>query len=275
MPELPEVDSVKSALQKMINWQIVDVLVRNCSLRYKVDINLQSLLIHKIITQIVRVAKYLIITLNDINNNNSYVIIHLGMSGSLGIVPHNLLPQKHDHIDILFNNNYILRYNDPRRFGAIIYSDAPYQQHKLFINLGPEPFDQKFNHNYLINIIKNKSSTIKQVIMNQNIVVGVGNIYASEALFMAKILPYKASNNLTVDEVKRLIVAIKQVLTIAITNGGSSLRDYKLPSGELGNFQNIHMVYQKEHLPCVKCNHKIIAIKIANRNSFYCGVCQC
>jgi formamidopyrimidine-DNA glycosylase len=175
-------------------------------------------------------------------------------------------------VDLVFENT-VLRYNDSRRFGCVIYTDN-YKTHPVFINLGPEPLTNEFNAEYLHNKLQNKKSSIKQLIMDNAIVVGVGNIYASEALFMAKISPLRFGASLKLKELALLVTCIKKVLNSAIEQGGSTLRDYKKADGNLGYFQNSHFVYDKAGKACVLCDHIIKSVRLGQRNSFYCPNCQ-
>jgi formamidopyrimidine-DNA glycosylase len=284
MPELPEVETVTKGIQCLIDKPIINVIIRQPRLRYPIDINLPKHLIHNKIIRITRRAKYIIMDLAS----NKYLIWHLGMSGSLTTVPNgsshynqeqsshnqNILStiKKHDHVDIIFAD-ITLRYNDPRRFGCLILTDN-IVDHPLLINCGPEPLTNNFNAIYLLEKIKDKKSSIKQLLMNNQIVVGVGNIYACEALFNAKISPLRLSSTITMDEVTRLIFCVKDILKIAIQLGGSSLRDYKQADGKLGYFQNIHNVYGKAGGKCNICNNIILEHRLGQRNSFYCPNCQ-
>jgi formamidopyrimidine-DNA glycosylase len=195
------------------------------------------------------------------------------MSGSLSLTDNSQSLKKHDHVDILFANGAILRYNDPRRFGCIVYT-TNLNDNTLLKHLGPEPLNSEFNTKYLFNKLQNKSSTIKQLIMDNTIVVGVGNIYACEALFMAQISPLRAGNSLTKKEITLLVDCIKKVLAQAIELGGSTLRDYKQANGDLGYFQNVHNVYGRSGKNCNTCGSLILEKRLGQRNSFYCNNCQ-
>ncbi|MDQ5920214.1 MAG: formamidopyrimidine-DNA glycosylase [Pseudomonadota bacterium] len=278
MPELPEVETIKRGISDLTGQTIQQTIVRNPKLRYKISPTLNQELIGKKILKISRRAKYLILELS-----HGFLIIHLGMSGSLKLINHQINPdsndntpsapiQKHDHVDICFNSA-ILRYNDPRRFGMIMYVDT-LENCTLLTHLGPEPLDDKFSANYLIKRLINRKSTIKQLVMDNQIVVGVGNIYACEALFLAKIAPTRSGSNITKTEAALLVNTIKQVLTNAIMLGGSSLRDYKHADGNLGYFQNVHNVYAKTGQQCKVCNTVIKEQRLGQRNSFYCPSCQ-
>ena len=268
MPELPEIETIKTGTQHLCGQTIHQVKTWHNKLRYPVIPELNELVTPLCIKKISRRAKYLIIELN----NSTGIIIHLGMSCSLTIVEHDSTRLKHDHVEFILDT-HTLRYNDPRRFGCILFSDDPYN-HNLFKNLGPEPLNDEFNANYLFNKINKRKTTIKQLIMDNNIVVGVGNIYACESLFLAGILPTRTGDNLLLAEIERLTLCIKQVLDLAIQQGGSSLRDYKQADGNLGYFQLTHNVYAKVKQPCKKCGSLILQCRLGQRNSFYCMTCQ-
>lgn len=270
MPELPEVETIKTGLQSLVGQKINQVRIHNPSLRYMIDKNLEAKVKNKTILNISRRGKYLIFKIDS-----SFLIIHLGMSGSISLKqksePHTLL--KHDHVEIFFND-YTMRYNDPRRFGSIIYTQDDSNSHFLINKLGPEPLTEDFSAQYLEEQLKSRKASIKQAIMDHHIVVGVGNIYACEALFSSNILPTKPANILTSKEIKVLVDEIKKVLTLAIKLGGSSLRDYKNVNEDTGKFQTIHNVYGKAGKECVKCGSIIKDIRLGQRNSFYCPTCQ-
>jgi formamidopyrimidine-DNA glycosylase len=269
MPELPEIETIKRGINSIVGQTINNVVVRNINLRHKVPITFKRNLLNKSVITVSRRGKYLILQLNS-----GFVIIHLGMSGSIIITnSYKQLPlKKHDHIDINFDN-VILRYNDPRRFGLWLYFTT-LDNCKLLANLGVEPLSHDFNYTYLSSKINKRNCSIKQLIMTNEIVVGVGNIYACESLFLANISPLRSGNSLTIEETKKLIKTIKQVLKLAIKLGGSSLKDYKHTDGSLGNFQSAHQVYARSGKLCYVCQTPILDIRIAGRNSFYCQVCQ-
>lgn len=267
MPELPEIETIKNDLQSLKQQKIKNIVVRNKSLRYPIESDFISNVINKTILNIFRRAKYLIIELSS-----GYIIIHLGMSGRLTLENINISNKKHDHVDFILDSS-IIKYNDPRRFGCIIYA-TDYKNHKLMKTLGIEPLENTFNETYLFNKLNNINKTIKQAIMDSSIVVGIGNIYASEALFLANILPTTKAKNLTKIQIKILISKIKYVLTIAIKSGGSTLKDYKRLDGKKGGFQNQHKVYSRSGKPCFICGNPILEIRISGRNTFYCNICQ-
>jgi formamidopyrimidine-DNA glycosylase len=270
MPELPEIETIKNGIKNFKSQYIKKIIIRNYSLRYPVDKNIPELCQSQTVNQIIRRGKYLILILSK-----HHLIIHLGMSGKINILKNTDTKslEKHDHFDII-GEDYTIRYNDARRFGSLILCDN-YLEHNLIKNLGPEPLSEEFSSKYLMNVLKNKKSTIKQLIMDNKIVVGVGNIYASESLFIAKISPLKIGNNITILESERLVITIKNVLKEAIKLGGSTLRDYKQADGSLGYFQNQHKVYGKLDMICSNCNKtEIKSIRLGQRNTFYCPNCQ-
>jgi len=269
MPELPEIETVTRGLSHLTHSVIRDVVVRNANLRYKITTTLATDLHGQTIRQISRRAKYVIFSLS-----HGYLVMHLGMSGSITLLDRAQapLPLKHDHVDIIANDT-IIRFNDPRRFGCIVYT-LDYQNHRLFSNLGVEPLTAQFNTQYLLSKLKSRKAPIKQLIMDNKIVVGVGNIYAAEALFMAKISPLRMGCSLNQAETSALVAAIKSILKQAIKHGGSSLRDYKHTDGSLGYFQHVHMVYNKLGQPCTLCSTPIIAKQLGQRTSYFCPTCQ-
>ena len=268
MPELPEIETIKTGTQHLCGQTIHKINVWQEKLRYPILPDLNDNICKRTIKKISRRAKYLIFELND----RSGLIIHLGMSGSLTMAQHNSPRLKHDHVEFILDTT-TLRYNDPRRFGCILYSKTPYE-HDLFTQLGPEPLTDDFNAKYLLDKIKTRKTSIKQLIMDNHIVVGVGNIYACESLFLAKILPTRTGITITFAEIEQLTICIKQVLHLAIKQGGSTLRDYKQADGNLGYFQNTHNVYAKTNQPCKICNSQILEQRLGQRNSFYCPQCQ-
>ncbi|MDD3267181.1 MAG: bifunctional DNA-formamidopyrimidine glycosylase/DNA-(apurinic or apyrimidinic site) lyase [Burkholderiales bacterium] len=269
MPELPEVETVKRGLQAMVEDTITNVIVRFPRLRYPLDSEKLNLAQNQKILSISRRAKYLIIHMES-----GYIIIHLGMSGKVTLYKKNDVPEiiKHDHVDIT-SNNHILRYNDARRFGCVVYS-PDLSSLEMLNTLGPEPFSEEFNAEYLFSKISTRKTPIKQLIMDNAVVVGVGNIYACESLFLCKISPLRIGNEVTLDECYKLVNIIQQVLTKAIAAGGSSLRDYRDAEGNLGYFQQSHLVYGRAKKECKECNTPITEIRLGQRNSFYCPNCQ-
>ena len=274
MPELPEVQTVVNGIKSKINKHKILRFKKYISkLRYPIQKNLSSEVENSTVTTVYRRAKYIIINLS----NNRSLVIHLGMSGRIIIVKNNKKKFKHTHFSILFDKNLVFQFIDPRRFGYIFVTEtASLERHRFFVNLGVEPLIRQFNDRYLLNVTKNKKSPIKNIIMNQKYIVGVGNIYASEALFMSGIHPFRLGKDITKRDCVKLVRAIKSVLKKSIKLGGSSINDHTMVSGKMGYFQNKLYVYGKEGSKCAKrsCQSPIIRIVIAQRSSFYCSECQ-
>ena len=274
MPELPEVQTVVNGIKSKINKHKILRFKKYISkLRYPIQKNLSSKVESSTVTTVFRRAKYIIINLS----NNRSLVIHLGMSGRIIIVKNNKKKFKHTHFSILFDKNLVFQFIDPRRFGYIFVTEtASLERHRFFVNLGVEPLISQFNDRYLLNVTKNKKSPIKNIIMNQKYIVGVGNIYASEALFMSGIHPFRLGKDITKRDCIKLVRAIKSVLKKSIKLGGSSINDHTMVSGKMGYFQNKLYVYGKEGSKCAKrsCQSPIIRIVIAQRSSFYCSECQ-
>jgi len=269
MPELPEVETTRlGLLPRVQRRRLQQVIVRNARLRWPVPDDLAHQLIGKALHNLTRRGKYLLFDFGDVTQ-----IVHLGMSGSLRFVDAGEPVAIHDHIDWLFDDGTVLRLRDPRRFGAVLLATDP-SQHALLAKLGPEPLDDQFDGPYLYAQSRKRSIAIKQLIMDGHVVVGVGNIYASEALFHAGIRPDTAAGKLTRPACARLVNAIQHVLTAAIAAGGSSLRDYVQTSGELGYFQLHTQVYDRAGLPCKACASPIRRRVQGQRASFYCPKCQ-
>ena len=274
MPELPEVQTVVNGIKsKITKHKILRFKKYISKLRYPIQKNLSSKVESSTVTTVFRRAKYIIINLS----NNRSLVIHLGMSGRIIIVKNNKKKFKHTHFSILFDKNLVFQFIDPRRFGYIFVTEtASLERHRFFVNLGVEPLIRQFNDRYLLNVTKNKKSPIKNIIMNQKYIVGVGNIYASEALFMSGIHPSRLGKDITKRDCVKLVRAIKSVLKKSIKLGGSSINDHTMVSGKMGYFQNKLYVYGKEGSKCAKrsCQSPIIRIVIAQRSSFYCSECQ-
>ena len=274
MPELPEVETIKNSLAAAITGAtIAKVILRRGNLRASFPPNFAEKLAERKIKTIARRAKYLLFYLD----NNEILIAHLGMTGRFSVLPN--MPKEfatHDHVIFLLADERCVIYNDARRFGLMDLSNkSALSSHKLFAHLAPEPLEEDFTTQYLINALKNRSSPIKPAIMDQKIAVGVGNIYANEALFLAGISPLAPANSPEVtSKIPLLISCIQKVLNDAIAAGGSTLRDFVNASGEAGYFQHQFLVYGKKGQACSKCASPIIAIKQAGRASFYCEKCQ-
>lgn len=272
MPELPEVETSRRGIAPFLEQQnIAEVIVRDHRLRWPVNPDLPQILAEQRVHQIGRRAKYLLF-----DCDSGTLLIHLGMSGRLRVLDASqpLQPDKHDHVDIVFENGYRLRYTDPRRFGAVIWTHEPVELHPLLSHLGPEPLEGDFDADYLLDKASKRQVAIKTFIMNAEIVVGVGNIYASEALFMAGIHPKMITAKLKKNQALKLVEAIKAVLGKAIAAGGTTLRDFRDSEGNPGYFAQELQVYNRAGLGCRQCGHPIELFRQANRATYFCPACQ-
>jgi len=270
MPELPEVETTRRGIAPHIeNNTIRKVIVRNRSLRWPIPTGLNNKLKDQTVTSVTRRAKYLLI-----NTDIGSLIVHLGMSGSLRILPSTASIEKHDHFELQFDDGQCLRLRDPRRFGCVLWEKGDPFQHKLLINLGPEPLDNLFNAELLFERSRKRKTSIKQFIMDAKIVVGVGNIYASEALFLAGIKPTKLAGKITKINAQDLTAAIKKILKQAIKQGGTTLKDFKSSDGKPGYFQQKLKVYDRKGEACLICKKPITCITLGQRSTFYCSHCQ-
>lgn len=268
MPELPEVEVSRMGISPhLVGQYIHSIIIRTSKLRWPIPGELSQLTGVKI-TAITRRAKYLLIA-----TERGTIIIHLGMSGSLRVLDALFPAGKHDHVDLQLSNGKVLRYNDPRRFGAWLWSEDG-EVHPVLLNLGPEPLTESFSAEHLAQRAKGKWVAVKQFIMDNKIVVGVGNIYASESLFTARIHPLASAGSLSLADWSRLTTEIKRVLSVAITQGGTTLKDFAQVDGKPGYFAQELQVYGKEGEPCPCCGTAIEALKIGQRNSFFCPSCQ-
>lgn len=269
MPELPEVETTRRGVQPFLTGQIVrDVIVREGRLRWGVPPHLADTLRGLRVERVERRAKYLLIGFET-----GTLIIHLGMSGSLRIVEHDLPAQKHDHIDFVLQAR-TLRYRDPRRFGAVLWHIGPIELHPLLRALGPEPLGDDFSGEVLFRATRAKRTAIKLLLMNNSVVVGVGNIYANEALFAAGIHPARQAGALGRAECEALAHAIRDILERAIAAGGSTLRDFVDAEGKPGYFQQTYHVYGRSDTPCDRCGTPICHMRQGQRSTFYCPNCQ-
>tara|TARA_B100000029_G_C17440191_1_gene911179 strand:- start:322 stop:1185 length:864 start_codon:yes stop_codon:yes gene_type:complete len=286
MPELPEIEIVKRSLFKTIHMaKIIDIKIVNKNLRYKVPNFFSKNLIGETILKISRRSKYLIF-----HFKKKTLLIHLGMTGKLLLMrnrDHKLfktsfyyklnIQKKHNHIYIKLNNRFILIYNDVRRFGFFKFYNTPEISRIKFLNkLGPEPLSRKFNVEFFKNNIKKRKKNIKNLLMDQKFVSGLGNIYVNEALFMSNIHPLKECYNLEKNQIRKITFNIKKVLRTSISKGGSSIKDFKNTHGKSGEFQQFFHVYGKENNNCsrISCKGKIKKIVISGRSTFYCSKCQ-
>jgi len=269
MPELPEVETTLKGIEPHLkNQTIAQVLVRNPGLRWPVPTTVARAQGQKIL-RLTRRAKYLLIELS-----RGGLILHLGMSGSLRILTEFQPPQKHDHIDLVLKNGVCMRFNDPRRFGAFLWTDKPFDDHPLLCHLGPEPLSRQFNARYLHNRSRGRKVAIKNFIMNGRVVTGIGNIYASEALYMAGIHPARAAGKISLLRYNGLADAIVDVLNQAIRQGGTSLRDFVHTDGAPGYFAQHLLVYDRAGKACFQCGAVIHQKTIGQRSSYYCCRCQ-
>jgi len=270
MPELPEVETSRRGIEPHIkNKKVNAVIIRQKQLRWPIPATLKKQLTNQIIRQVERRGKYILLR-TDIGT----VIIHLGMSGSLRILKPSVTPEKHDHFDIVFNNNKILRLRDPRRFGSVLWTKSDPLKHKLLINLGPEPLDDAFNAQYLHEQSRNRKVAIKTFLMNSHVVVGVGNIYANESLFAAGINPKRAACHISLARYQTLVPIIKSILEKSIKQGGTTLKDFINEDGKPGYFQQTLAVYGRAGEPCNQCGSAIKKITQTQRSTFYCSDCQ-
>ncbi|PKG38188.1 bifunctional DNA-formamidopyrimidine glycosylase/DNA-(apurinic or apyrimidinic site) lyase [Psychromonas sp. Urea-02u-13] len=269
MPELPEVETSRRGISPhIIGSSISDVVIRQPQLRWKIPADLLDHLKNKVLQSIDRRAKYLLL-----NFESGTLLIHLGMSGSLRICPLNSVVEKHDHADFIFDQ-CLLRYTDPRRFGAILWLGLTPQDSTLLSHLGPEPLSDAFTGKHLFELAGKRKLSVKQFIMDQKVVTGVGNIYATEALFMAGISPIRAAGNISLKRYLLLTTAIKEILAAAIKQGGTTLKDFVGGDGKPGYFQQTLHIYGKTGSDCPKCQTALTSLKLASRNSVYCPNCQ-
>lgn len=269
MPELPEVETTRRGLLPLLAKTVTGITVRNAALRWPVPPDLAQMLVGQVVRDITRRAKYILVTFD-----NGTLLLHLGMSGSLRILPADTPVKKHDHVDIVFADGRVLRLHDPRRFGAVLWVSGDPEQHILLASLGVEPLQEAFDGAYLFRETRKRNAPIKTVIMDSHLVVGVGNIYASESLFRAGINPQTAASKLSQTRCNRLADEIRATLTAALAAGGSSLRDYYQADGKAGYFQQEYFVYGRTGEPCKRCGAPIKTIKQGQRSTFYCARCQ-
>lgn len=269
MPELPEVETTRLGLLPLVGKMVESVTIRHPTLRWPIPQSLITNLPNQTLKHIIRRAKYILCEFET-----GVLMIHLGMSGKLLLLDECYPPEKHDHFDVQFGGNYLLRLNDPRRFGAVLWIDNKTHDHPLLNTLGPEPLSDDFDAKYLKKALSTKTLAIKNAIMDSHLVVGVGNIYASESLFRAKIHPEKSAKSLSLLDCKRLVIAIKATLEDALKAGGSSLRDYFGVDGKPGYFQQDYFVYGRGNAKCRVCSGLIFNIRLGQRSTFFCPVCQ-
>ena len=286
MPELPEVEVTRRTLLKFIKNKVIkNIKINNPNLRFKVPADFKKIIIGQKIVNVLRRSKYILIYLE----NNYVIISHLGMSGKFLIKNNydkdflktsyysNEFSSKHNHLEFLFSNNFKVIYNDPRRFGFFALDTvSKLDINKFLRKLGPEPLGRNLKKDYLILKTKITQRTIKTLLMDQHFISGIGNIYANEILFMAKIKPNKISSRLNLVEITRLHLSINKVLIRALKLGGSSIKDFKSLVGQKGRFQNEFKVYDREDLKCLRarCSGLIVRVVSQGRASFFCNECQ-
>lgn len=270
MPELPEVETTCRGIRPyLLGRHIERLVVRQPKLRWPVANTLAGRLQGAKIEAIARRGKYILL-----KTGVGTVILHLGMSGSLRVLEHEVAPGKHDHLDFILDSGKVLRFRDPRRFGALLWGGEDAGRHKCLRDLGVEPLEPDFNAAYLYKQSRKRKTSIKQLLMNANIVVGIGNIYANEALFAAGIRPGRAAGRLSLQDCENLVTACKRILTQAIRSGGTTLRDFTQSDGNPGYFSQELLVYGRKEEPCRTCGTRIKTKNIGQRASYYCPKCQ-
>jgi len=270
MPELPEVETTLRGIQPHISSQRINaMIVRHYRLRWPIAEDICQKLKGKKIIGISRRAKYLLFQCD-----HGTLIVHLGMSGSLRILLEDTPPQKHDHFDIEFDNHKILRYTDPRRFGACLWTHEDPLSHPLLKHLGVEPLERSFSTTYLWQALQNRTTSIKSLLMDHTLVVGIGNIYATEVLFLAGLHPLTPAKQLSKESCTLLVKLIKGILRQAIQQGGSTIRDFTKSDGKPGYFAQRLKVYGRSGLPCLQCHTTLKTLRIGQRSTVYCAHCQ-
>ncbi|HBK45954.1 MAG TPA: DNA-formamidopyrimidine glycosylase [Xanthomonadaceae bacterium] len=270
MPELPEVETTLRGLQPhLVGQRIHGVILRRPDLRWPIPEQIERCLPGSTITVLRRRAKYLLI---DTDGPGS-ALLHLGMSGSLRVLPGDTPPKAHDHVDISLENGRLLRFNDPRRFGCLLWQERG-QAHPLLGELGPEPLSDAFDGRYLHRLSRGRSAPVKTFLMDQRIVVGVGNIYAAESLHRAGISPHRAAGKVSLAAYERLAQAVREILAYAIERGGTTLRDFISPDGAPGYFEQELLVYGREGEPCRRCGQPLKHAVLGQRATVWCSRCQ-
>lgn len=270
MPELPEVETTRRGLLPLLQGKRFErLLIRQPNLRWPIPDQLPQILPGLTLSNIDRRGKYLLFS-----TAKGTLLLHLGMSGSLRVIDANQAAGKHDHVDFVFNDHAVLRFNDPRKFGSLLWTEQAVERHPLLSKLGPEPLSPYFTPTYLQQRSRQRRVAVKALIMDSQVVVGVGNIYANEALFMAGLLPTRTAGSLSATDCAVLVDAIQTVLERAIAQGGTTLRDFSNAEGRPGYFQQQLAVYARADQSCRVCDQKIQLIKIGQRASYFCPHCQ-
>ena len=269
MPELPEVETIARGVRPVLLGQRIDrVVVREPRLRWRVADDLAPRLAGRTVRDVRRRAKYLVVDAGP-----ESLIAHLGMSGRLLVVEADAPPARHDHVDVVLGSGLAVRLRDPRRFGSLHVAAAP-DEHRLLAGLGPEPLGDRFDGAYLFAVSRGRTVSIKDLLLNSRIVAGIGNIYASEALFAARVHPRTAAGRLGRVRLARIAAAVRAVLQRAIDTGGTTLRDYRTPGGDPGLFTIELAAYGRAGQPCPRCGATIRALRQGGRSTFYCPRCQ-
>ena len=270
MPELPEVETTRLGVSpRIVGRRVAELHVYDRRLRWPVPSDLAKRLRGRTIDKLERRSKYLLFRIGP-----DTLLVHLGMTGSLRVFSEAPARRAHDHVDLVLDDGTTLRYRDPRRFGAMLWVRGPAEAHPLLRSLGPEPFDSAFDAAYMWRALRKRKAAIKHALMDNRVVVGVGNIYANESLFRAAIRPGVAANRLSKARITRLVDEIRHVLSEAIAKGGSTLRDYVDSRGEAGTFQLEYFVYDRQGEPCRVCGTTIRLVRHGQRSSYYCPHCQ-
>lgn len=270
MPELPEVETTLRGIEPLLcSHTVAGVILRTEKLRWPLDRNLETRLTGARLKSVRRRAKYLLFDFG-----RGTLLLHLGMSGSLRVVDPQIPAGKHDHVDLIFRDAGTLRLTDPRKFGGLLWVDGAPELHALLHNLGPEPLAKEFDAEHLYRCSSRRRIAVKSFIMDQKVVVGVGNIYASEALFRALIRPDIPAGGLSLERCRRLVREIKTVLSEAIAAGGTTLQDFQQVDGRPGYFKQNLLVYGREGQPCPSCGKQIRNLRIGQRSTFFCRSCQ-
>ena len=270
MPELPEVETTRKGIMPHVqNRRVQEVVIRQSKLRWPVSPELREEMTGQCITSVRRRGKYLLL-----GTGGGTLLVHLGMSGSLRILAHNQVAEKHDHIDIILEGDKLLRYTDPRRFGCMLWLRGDIYSHELLRALGPEPLGVDFSGIVLFQKSRLRKTPVKCFIMDSHIVVGVGNIYANEALFLAAINPKIAAGKISRQRYQNLVRCIKDILQQAIELGGTTLRDFTGSDGKPGYFKQAQRVYGRGGLACTSCQQNLKEIRLGQRSTVYCTRCQ-
>jgi len=270
VPELPEVETTRRGIAPaLLERRVLEAIVRDRRLRWPIQADFESAVKNQTVRKVGRRAKYLTIEFDA-----GTLILHLGMSGSLRMLREGVPPEPHDHWDLRLDSGWLLRFHDPRRFGSLHWTAEDPAQHRLLKKLAPEPLSDQFDGDYLFRATRKRSVAIKQLIMNSQLVVGVGNIYASEALFRARISPRRAARRISRAEAQKLARAIKGVLSAAIKIGGTTLRDYVNADGAPGYFRQKLFVYERAGSACRRCKSPIRQFTQGQRSTYWCSTCQ-